>query len=348
MDKKIYAAIDANINRAKEGLRVCEDILRFILNSGYSVYFKEFRHQIAELSKSIPRHLLLNGRDVNEDLQKFTDLKSEMHRDSAEELFTANINRAVEAVRCLEELMKTIENGRSQNMQKLRFSLYDIEKRIFNSNVIGRKINKMRRSLYGILDSEFVLKGNYLHFAERLIRGGVSVIQLRMKNSPLPLILDTAKKISSLCRKSEVLFFVNDHPHIAYLSKADGLHLGQDDLPLPEVRKILPETMLIGISTHSLEEAIAASEYRPDYIAIGPVFSTESKNGSPLKGIGTEIVADVKKRVDVPVVAIGGITAENAEKVSGTGCDSVALISALYKDNDIENNCIEMIRKLKW
>ena len=345
MDKGIYSVIDANINRALEGIRVCEDIMRFNNRlPEYSVQFKDIRHQIREGAEVFPQEKLLYGRDVDGDNQKFVDIGGETIRESVVDLFRSNIHRAIEAVRCLEEFLKVVhndgpgDNEKSNPFQKIRFSLYGLEKEIVPLMVKEKALTPINRSLYGILDSTFV-KGEYKDVAHEMIQGGARIIQLRMKYELPGAILPVAKKLSEICRAHDAIFIVNDYPDIAYLSNAHGVHIGQDDLPVSEIRKIIPDHMIIGLSTHSVEDVEIAQKSAPDYIAIGPIFDTTSKDGTVLEGNGIEIIKAVKGIADTPLVAIGGINEKNVHDVIKAGADSAAIISSLYKNGSIESNC---------
>ena len=131
-----------------------------------------------------------------------------------------------------------------------------------------------------------------------------------MKDFPMNKVLIVARTISDICKEKDVLFIVNDYPDIAYLSCADGVHLGQDDLSVEDVREILPLSMLIGVSTHSIEEATTMFQKKPDYIAIGPIYDTKSKYGKTIKGIGVDPVKHLSNKIEIPLVCIGGIEPE--------------------------------------
>ncbi|MFC1668804.1 thiamine phosphate synthase [Spirochaetota bacterium] len=346
MNNKIYAAIDANINRAMEGLRVCEDVLRFILLSPYSHEIKEVRHEVRKSCRVFPAEMLLRARDVNGDSQKFFDLDDELRRTSVSHIFSANLHRSIEAVRALEEFAKNINETSSQDLQKIRFLLYDIEKKVQLNLNKSEWLDKFSNSLYAILDSSFVEKDDYSGAAKKMIEGGALIIQLRMKGEPRKKVLQTAKEISLLCMEHKRIFIVNDHPDIALLSGARGLHLGQDDISVDEAKKIMPQDMIIGKSTHSYEEAIDAVKEGPDYIAIGPVYSTKSKNGKEIGGIGTEVLGKIMETVEVPTVAIGGITLKGTGDIKKRGCTCIAVISELYINGKIKENCCELVKAI--
>jgi thiamine-phosphate pyrophosphorylase len=340
MDARIYSAIDANINRSLEGIRVCEDISRFIIrNSVISIKLKEIRHEIVEALKSITGADLLYGRDVENDSQKYIDLNGEKTRDSIHDIAKSNLHRAMEAMRSIEEFYKLLHPGMNENpFQKIRFSLYLVEKNMIPIMLREDKRRKFNSSLYAILDSAFVQNDEYSKTTQRLIKGGASIIQLRMKNFSMGKILETAKNVSHICREKDVLFIVNDFPEIAYLSGADGVHLGQNDLPVADVRRILPPDMIIGISAHSKEQAMLALQHEPDYIAVGPIYETKTKNNELIEGIGEDIFEKVLKSTDIPVVAIGGLIPERIDKLKKLGCKCCSVVSYLYSENNLENN----------
>lgn len=167
---------------------------------------------------------------------------------------------------------------------------------------------------------------------EKLIEGGATLIQLREKFAAPREFYESAKQAVEIARHSHVKIIINDRADIALAVKADGVHLGQDDLPPEQARKILGENAIIGFSTHNLEQAISAVRLPIDYLAIGPVFTTLTKE-NPDKVTGTETVRRVRAAVgDFPLVAIGGITVKNLSSVLNAGADSAAIISELFLD----------------
>ncbi|MCP4724656.1 MAG: thiamine phosphate synthase [bacterium] len=348
MEEGVYSAIDANINRALEGLRVCEDIFRFVKREGiFSAKIKEIRHKIVEEVKIFPAEILLHKRDVERDPIKFDDLDGEQKRDSLFELAKRNLHRATEAMRSIEEFFKLLHPDMNRNpFQEIRFSLYSIEKEMNLPLLRIDKVAKFKDSLYAILDSSFVQKEKYPETALRLIDGGASIIQLRMKDASMRKILDAARDVSAICRERDIIFIINDYPEIASLCGADGVHLGQDDLPPRDVRRVIPAEMLIGVSTHTMEQAMQAYEESPDYIAIGPVHDTKSKYGKMMEGIGEDIVRDLCKKIDVPVVSIGGLDHKRIGSLRESGCSCFAVVSYLYRQDKIEDNCRRIIESI--
>lgn len=169
---------------------------------------------------------------------------------------------------------------------------------------------------------------------EKLIQGGATLIQLREKNLSPRDFCESAATAIAIARPCGVRIIINDRVDIALAVKADGVHLGQDDLPPEEARRILGPDSIIGFSTHSLDQAAAALRLAVDYVAIGPVFPTRTKE-NPANIVGIEGVSAVKKAVgDFPLVAIGGINSSNVRAVLNAGADSAALISGLLSNPD--------------
>lgn len=174
---------------------------------------------------------------------------------------------------------------------------------------------------------------------EKLIAGGAKFIQLREKYAPAKDFYEDAKLAIEIARRKSVKIIINDRADIALALKADGVHLGQDDLPPEKVREILGENAIIGFSTHNLEQIARAVKLPIDYAAIGPVFATTTKE-NPDEIVGIESVKRVREAVgDFPLVAIGGITAENFREVFEAGADSLAIIkSVLFPPEKIAEN----------
>ncbi|MCI0405115.1 MAG: thiamine phosphate synthase [candidate division Zixibacteria bacterium] len=183
-----------------------------------------------------------------------------------------------------------------------------------------------------VTDRQFLGERSLVDIVAQAIRGGVDMVQLREKNLDARTWLDLAREVAQLCRKSKVFFIVNDRVDIAAASGADGVHLGQEDFPVALARKILGNQKIIGKSTHSLEQAKEAIKEKVDYVAVGPVFWTQTKKID--RPVGTELVAQVRKLTRKPILAIGGIQPENAAAVIAAGATGVAVVSALMAAPD--------------
>ncbi|HXF49211.1 MAG TPA: thiamine phosphate synthase [Verrucomicrobiae bacterium] len=188
-----------------------------------------------------------------------------------------------------------------------------------------KDLSKVR--LCFVTDRQFLGERSLVNVVAQAIRGGVDMVQLREKNLETRVWLDLALEVSKLCRKQNIFFIVNDRADIAAASGADGVHLGQEDFPVAAARKILGKGKIIGKSTHSVEQARTAIKERVDYLAVGPVFWTQTKKID--RPVGTELVAEVRKFTQKPILAIGGIKPENAASVLAAGATGVAVVSAL-------------------
>jgi thiamine-phosphate pyrophosphorylase len=191
-----------------------------------------------------------------------------------------------------------------------------------------------------IIDRNTVKGRNISKIAEDALRGGADIIQLRDKSSEDTSLLESAKAIKDIAKKYRRLFIVNDRADIAAAAGADGVHLGQGDLPIGEARKVLGRK-IIGISTHSLKQARKAERDGADYVGIGPIFKTKTKKG--LSPIGSSILRSVSRAIDIPFFAIGGISCNNITDVKKTGTGRIAVVSSAIK----RKNVYESVKRLK-
>ena len=204
--------------------------------------------------------------------------------------------------------------------------------------------------LYGILDGGYVAEDSMMEVAEALLKGGVGVLQLRAKGCDRKgvqrLLEDVAPGIVPMCREYGVPFIVNDFPEVAVAVGADGVHIGQDDGSLAQVRSVVGDRMIVGRSTHSPGQARAALDEGFDYIGFGPLFPTPTKKGRP--GIGLENVAGVQQQVGsrIPVFCIGGIKPDNLELVLASGARRVVIVSALLQADDISASTRAVVSRL--
>lgn len=320
--------LDANLNRAREGLRVLEDISRFVLND--VPLTRELRQLRLQLAVGTTGEVgLLSARDVEGDVGAG---RPGGEREGLPSLVLANAKRAQEALRVLEE-GASLEGWDPSPFQKARLVLYDLEKRLLG--LVLRKEKRDRVSgLYVVLDRGFLKGRDEVEAARAAIKGGARVLQLRDRVGEKGEMLAVATKLRELCSQEEVLFIINDHLDLALATGADGLHLGQKDLPLKEARRLLPIDSLLGLSCHSLEEAKGAEEAGADYVALGSIFPTTSKEKAVV--IGLDTLARARKSVSLPIVAIGGINQENVAQVLRAGARAVAVISAVLGPPDVE------------
>lgn len=321
--------LDANLNRAREGLRVLEDIARFVLDDRKTcARLKDLRHRLVLDGRTAD---LLSARDAASDTAAFLDTEPELTRSGLFAILIANAKRVQESLRVLEELGK-LGAGKSP-FKTIRFDLYEIEKAMASRLL---RIDKSERvkGLYVIVDGQPGGQRSAVAISRAAIAGGAAIIQLREKSREKGLQLPVALALRDLCREAGVLFIINDHVDLAIAAGADGVHVGQKDLPVGVVRRMLPVDMLLGASTNNPNEARRAVAEGADYVAVGALFPTTSK--ADIRPATLEVLENVRSAVTVPIVAIGGINVENAPRAISSGANSVAVISAVCSAPDPE------------
>ena len=205
------------------------------------------------------------------------------------------------------------------------------------------KCDKETMLLYAVTDRAWVGRQSLYEQVESAIKGGVTCVQLREKQLNDEDFLKEAVEISALCRKHNVPFFINDNVEVAIKCNADGIHVGQEDMAAEQVRSRVGDDMMIGVSVHSVEEALEAVKNGADCLGVGAIFSTSTKTDVDV--LPRKVLCDICNAVDIPVVAIGGISKENISQLAGTGVDGVALVSAIFGADDIEGEC-RILRRL--
>jgi len=203
---------------------------------------------------------------------------------------------------------------------------------------------KQLTGLYVILDRQALAGRDELDAAEQVIQGGARVIQLRDKEGSKGGLWPIAQKLKALCGRSGVLFIINDYLDLALAVDADGLHIGQKDLPLSVVRSQLPIDRIVGLSVTTVSQAVKAQKEGADYIAVGSIFSTIMKQGAAV--VGVETLKQVRKVVSSPLVAIGGINEDNIGQVVAAGADSVAVISAVLGKEDVRGAVQQLVARM--
>jgi thiamine-phosphate pyrophosphorylase len=200
--------------------------------------------------------------------------------------------------------------------------------------------------LYVITGEQFHPDRDYLEVIEEALQGGADIVQLREKNKTKKELLHLAKELRKLTTTYNVPFIVNDHLDIALAVDADGIHLGQDDLPLEEARKIMGPEKIIGISTHALEEAVEAEKNGADYIGVGPVFETKSKV-DVVDPVGLQYVKEVVAHTSVPFVALGGIKLHNVDDVLEAGAKRICVISEIVGAEDVKDTAAKFSQRIR-
>ena len=327
-ESKTMRIIDANLNRIGEGLRLLEDLARLILNDAtLSQQLKTMRHGILERDRSFNQRLL-QARDSAGDV----GINIEAPEGEKRELTTmvvANSRRVQESLRTIEELAKLPDVKLDPDkFKQARFDLYTIEQNLLSRLLRQDKVKRLP-GLYLIIDTQALKGRSHVEVASQAIRGGAKVVQLRDKVQSKRELLPIAEQLKKLCAEHDVLFIMNDHFDLALAVDADGLHLGQDDLPVKVARKLLPIDKILGRSTRTVDQAVAAESEGADYIAVGSMYPTPTKETAQVVGI--ERLRQIRQAVSLPLVAIGGINKDNAAEVIAAGADSVAVIRAVVQ-----------------
>ena len=334
--------IDANANRAREALRVLEDYVRFALNDQeLSARLKGIRHQLAEIVSAPELAGAILARDIGGDVGKENKTEAELTRESLASVVIAAGKRLSESLRVLEECSKTVSAPAARRFETLRYEGYIVEQIVtrFAANAPAReRFGKIR--LY-LLITESICRAAMgwektldVVLAAAGANGSQLCVQLREKKLPDGELLRRARVVTEKCRRHGAISIINDRPDIALLADADGIHLGQSDLPCSEARKVLGPHRIIGVSTERLAQARTALQDGATYIAVGPMFATSTKQKERIAT--PAYAAEVRAALppEVPVVAIGGITQENVSQVTGTGVRAVAVCSAILAAPD--------------
>lgn len=347
MEKETGRIIDANLNRTAEGLRVLEDIARLVLNNGeISSQLKTIRHKIVQTSPELQQQLVWS-RDAGTDVGQDTKVNGEAEGKTLREILAANARRGQESLRVLEEMAKEPGMPAEFNTdvyRQVRFKLYTIEKEMLARLTRQDKLKKLA-GLYVIIDGQQLKEHKYKEVTIQAIRGGAGAIQLREKKLRKKELLKLAREIRQICRENNVLFIMNDYLDAALDCEADGLHVGQEDLPVMTARKLLRPDQLLGCSANTAEQARAAEAEGADHIGVGAIFATGSKNDIEVVGINR--LREIKQAVSLPIVAIGGINKNNAAEVIRAGATAIAVIGAVSGSDNPEQAARELVKAIK-
>jgi thiamine-phosphate pyrophosphorylase len=341
IDPAVLRLLDANANRAREAMRVVEDYARFVLNDdAISAELKNLRHDFAAATEGWQSRAILH-RDVAGDVGTTHKTDAEMQRADAAAVVTAAGKRLGEALRAIEEFSKTFDAGSAAMIESLRYRFYEIEKRLSATLRPGR-FDRVRLC---VLITEGLCKKPWLDVAAAAIDGGADCLQLREKELDSAELLRRASQLVDVCRRGNAISIINDRPDIALLSDADGVHLGQNDLPAAVVRKLVGTRMIIGVSTHRLDQAKAAVLDGADYIGVGPIFPSSTKPQDFLPGLN--FAREIVQTIRLPAVAISGITAENVDEVLRTGMTRVAVSAAVIGCDDVRAAARRLKERMK-
>ena len=322
--------LDANFNRAREALRVVEDFCRFALDDKFlSGELKQMRHDLTAVVETLPAGLLLESRETLRDVGTSLSTAREELRTSPGEVARTNLKRLQEALRSLEEFAKLHGPDLGKKLEAIRYRSYTVERAILLGLNARERLAKAR--LYVLLTGSLCTAALDWTIQEAAA-GGAGIFQLREKDLDDRRLLERARQVRKWTNKAGVLFIINDRPDIARLVEADGVHLGQDDLPVKEARRILGPDSLIGVSTHSLEQVRQAVLDGASYIGVGPAFASSTKSFGELPGL--EFVHQALAETSLPAFVIGGVNGDTIESAAKCGSRRVAVSAAVCQADE--------------
>jgi thiamine-phosphate pyrophosphorylase len=322
--------LDAAANRAREGLRVVEDYVRFTLDDPHLMeLLKNWRHRLSATLSEISPHGLATSRDTARDVGTTVKTRREGLRATLLDVVVANFKRVQEAARTLEEVGKVLASNLGRQFENLRYELYTLEKAVLLTHAARERLQGFE--LYVLVTSELCPNGSGPVIAAALA-GGATIIQVREKSMCDRELVRYGRLVREWTAKVGALFIMNDRPDLAVLTDADGVHVGQEELPVREARRIVGPNRLVGVSTHSIEQAQQAVLDGADYIGVGPVFSSTTKRFGHLAGV--DFVRQVAAEISLPAYAIGGIGLENIDDVLAAGARRVAVSGAVCGASD--------------
>jgi thiamine-phosphate pyrophosphorylase len=321
--------LDASANRAREGLRVVEDYVRFALDDpGLTRRLKDVRHRLAEAERGLDACRLIDSRETRQDVGTHIMTTSEQFRENPRAVLAANFKRIAEALRSLEEYSKLVDIWLAGRFEVLRYDIYTIEKLTMTAVAAHRSLRDARLM---VLIGGLPTLGDLTWFTEEAIAGGADVIQYREKGLPDREQLRRARELRIVTARARVPMIMNDRPDLARLAGCDGVHLGQEDVTIRDARRILGASAQIGASTHDREQLDESVLSGASYLGVGPVFPSPTKEFSEPELAGLAFVRLAAENTALPWFAIGGINGENIDRVLEAGASRVAVSGAVVR-----------------
>jgi thiamine-phosphate pyrophosphorylase len=327
-DAALWRILDANRNRCLEGLRVVEDHARFARDDRHLTGLcKQLRHDVARTLATLLPADLHAARDTARDVGCTVVTDTEYARADLQSVQGANWQRVEQSLRSLEEHAKVVAPELAHQLEALRYRAYSLERALTILHTSAQRLAGAQ--LYVLLDGR-ASAGAFGELVEQLCAGGADVLQLRDKSLPDRVLLERARLLRERTRQHGVLFVMNDRVDLALLSAADGVHLGQDELAVQDARRLLGCQALIGISTHSIEQARQAVLDGANYLGCGPTFASRTKSFEHFPGVA--LLRQVADEVRLPAFAIGGIELGNVAQVVAAGFSRAAVGQAVVAD----------------
>jgi thiamine-phosphate pyrophosphorylase len=350
----VVRVLDASFNRASEGLRVVEDYVRFVVDDAHlTAHFKRLRHDLTAASTAIPLSDRHASRDTQEDIGTTITTASESQRADAWSVCQASLERAKQSLRSLEEYSKILTPQIAAQFESLRYRLYTLEGALGCTADALARLGDVR--LYVLVDGRDSAP-DFESLARELIAAGVDAIQLRDKRLEDRNLIARARILRRLLQPRALpggraegstspgegdsdpraavlpLLIINDRPDIAVIVDADGVHLGQEDMTVKDARQIVGPRKLIGVSTHSIDQARAAVLDGASYIGVGPTFPSPTKAFDAHPGL--PLLRHVAAEIRLPAFVIGGVSGDNVSEVVAAGFRRIAVSSALTEAAD--------------
>jgi thiamine-phosphate pyrophosphorylase len=328
----IYRILDANLDRAREAIRTIEEWCRFGLEDlDLCDRCKQMRQELAQWHREEFRR----ARNTPDDPATGLSHANEVSRADVQSVLRANMGRLQEALRVLEEYGKVVDPNLGAAMKQLRYQVYTLESQLLSQEVTN--VGQIRRQKLQAASLYLVTMpvDNIVSVVESALQGGVQIVQYRQKEGEDGTRLQLAQQLCDICHKYDALFLVNDRVDIAIAVGADGIHVGQTDLPVTAVRQILnanggdASQYIIGQSTTNPQELAIALNNQVDYVGVGPVHATPTKPNKAAAGY--EYVNYAAQNIQIPWFAIGGIDEHNLEEAIAAGAKRVAVVRALMK-----------------
>lgn len=322
--------IDANLNRAREALRTLEDVARFGWNdAAIAREAKEVRHALQSAVAALPADRLAAARDVAGDIGVSLETPTEYARAGLSSVAVAAGKRLTEALRAVEEAVKTVDASVARAVEAVRYRAYALDARAISRAALG----DLRQWRLCVLVTRAICRLPWDEVVSRAVDGGADAIQVREKDMPARELVAHARAVRTICAPRGVAVIVNDRLDVALAAEADGVHLGADDLPVREARRIAGAALRIGASTHSLAEARAAIEAGADHCGVGAMYESGLKPGLAPSG-QAYLRAFMAEFPQVPHLAIGGIAPGRVTALAHAGCRGVAVSSAICGAED--------------
>lgn len=336
--------LDANANRASEALRMLEDLARFILDDKtLAAQAKHGRHELRALLEPVSE--LLWHRDTPGDVGTTVTTTAEQNRASHAELAEAAGHRAAEALRVIEEMGKTLVErpgcaSIAHRAEALRYRTYTLHQQIVQRLGSGQR----RQWRLCLLLTESTCLRPWQEVLSASLEAGVDCIQVREKAMDAAALLHRVREVIALARPKGAAVIVNDRTDIALAAEADGVHLGQDDLPLAEARKLAGRRLLIGISTTNLEQADGAIAQGADYVGLGPMYPSSTKHKPRIAGCS--YLSEYLAQHQLPHLAIGGITTSNLQPLIDAGARGIAVCATIAGAEDPGAAARQLLRQI--